>query len=122
MAANLLIGQACLGNPTDVIAGSGAAVGVVRLIGDVNPVILEATATIDFTSISAQTSQDQTVTVPGAAVGDIAVVSDPSAINAGLTWAAFVSATDTVKVRLSNVTVGSIDPASASFTVKVLKS
>jgi len=46
-------------------------------------------------------------------------VQAPAAIEAGLTWSGFVSAADTVKVRVHNNTGGAVDPASASWTVSV---
>lgn len=80
---------------------------------------LKVTATLDFPSITAQTSSDLTVSVPGAAIGDTVTLSLPAAINAGLTFNAFVSATDVVTVRATNSTAGALNPASASYTVIV---
>lgn len=83
---------------------------------------LIATATLDFGSIAAGNGvADLTITVTGAAVGDPVALSLPAAINSGLVFNAFVSAANTVKVRATNISAGAINPASASFTVAVIK-
>ena len=82
---------------------------------------LFGTATLDFPSTAAAGTQDLTITVTGAAVGDMVLCSLPAAINAGLVFNAFVSAADTVKIRCQNLTAGALDPASATFNVVVLK-
>jgi hypothetical protein len=79
------------------------------------------TATLDFGSIASQTSEDLTISVTGAAVGDPVNLSLPAAPTAGISFNAFVSATDTVTVRANNYTGGPIDPVSASYTVQVVK-
>lgn len=83
--------------------------------------VLTATATIDFTSIAAGATQEQTITVTGAATGDTVEIGLPSTFDAGLMATAYVSAADTVKIRLFNTTAGSIDPASATYRAKVTK-
>ncbi|WP_353265806.1 hypothetical protein [Gemmatimonas sp.] len=94
------------------IAGTGATVTS----------ILTATSTIDFTSISANTTADSSgITVTGAAVGDAVIVGVPATLAAGLVVTGYVSAADTVKVRAANVTGSAIDPASGSFRVVVVK-
>jgi hypothetical protein len=94
------------------IAGTGATITSV----------LTATSTIDFTSISANTTADSSgITVTGAAVGDAVMVGVPATIASGLVVTGYVSAADTVKVRAANVTASPIDPASGSFRVVVVK-
>jgi len=95
------------------IAGSGTTVVTA---------VLTATSTIDFTSLSANTTADSSgITVTGAAVGDVVMVAPPATIASGLVVTGYVSAADTVKVRVANVTASPIDPASGSFRVTVLK-
>lgn len=85
-------------------------------------VALIETATLDFPSVAASVGvQDLTITVTGAAVGDPVALSLPAAINSGLIFNAFVSAANTVTVRCSNITAGALNPASAAFTVAVIK-
>ena len=92
------------------IAGSGATITK----------ILTASASLNFPSISAASQADLTITVTGAAVGDEVCMSLPAAPAAGLVFNAFVSATDTVTIRASNITASPIDPAAASFGVIVI--
>lgn len=78
-------------------------------------------ATLDFSSISAGAIGTATVSVDGAAGGDLVVLGPPSSIEAGLMWAGFVSADDTVTIRLHNTTGSPIDPASATWNIQVTK-
>jgi lysophospholipase L1-like esterase len=75
--------------------------------------------TLDFPSIAAQSSADLTVTVLNAEVGMQVTLGLPAALEAGLVANAFVSAADTVTVRLTNITTAAIDPASAQYKVTV---
>ena len=81
------------------------------------------TATLDFGSTAAGTVSDLTVTVTGAAVGDIVTIGVPhGSVPAAGTFFAWVSATNTVTVRYSNnALVTAYDPASGSFKVRVEK-
>lgn len=84
--------------------------------------VLIETATLNFPSVAANVGvQNLTITVAGAAAGDPVALALPAAINSGLIFNAFVSAADTVTVRCTNITAGAIDPASAAFTVAVIK-
>lgn len=77
-----------------------------------------ATATLDFDSIAANDDDEETVTVGGAQLGGVVAVSAPS-LDSGLVATAYVSAAETVTVRVSNVTVGAIDAASQDFHLAV---
>lgn len=81
--------------------------------------ILSATATLDFASISANSNASLTMTVTGAKVGDAVFVGLPSAFNADLIAVGFVSATNTVTIRVHNTSSGSVDPASGTFRATV---
>lgn len=81
---------------------------------------LTNTGTLDFGNTAAQTSADLTITVTGAAVGDIVTLGIPAA-DANSSYTAYVSSTNTVTVRFNNYSSGSIDPASGTFRVSVLK-
>ena len=83
--------------------------------------VLTGTATLDFGSIAAAASEDKTIAVAGAAVGDTVALGLPAAPTAGIVFNVFVSATSTVTVRATNITAGAVDPASAGYTVMVLK-
>lgn len=71
--------------------------------------------TIDFGSISNGACADNTATLTGAAVNSPVSCSWPAALEAGLAGTCWISATNTVKFRLCNVTGSPIDPASATF-------
>lgn len=87
----------------------------------VAPERLAATATLDFPSIAAGASAELAIGVSLSAVGDAVICGAPATIEAGLVWNAYVSAGGTVKVRLSNITAAAIDPASASWTVTIVR-
>lgn len=83
---------------------------------------LTNTATLDFGSTAAQTSSELTITVTGAADGDVVSLGVPnSASNANSCYTARVSATNTVTVKFNNYSSGAIDPASSIFRVSILK-
>ncbi len=76
---------------------------------------LSATASLNFPSIAANTTAELTITVTGAASGDNVYVAPTGAPEAGLVWSAYVSAANTVTVRMANVTTGAIDPAARTY-------
>jgi len=84
---------------------------------------LNSSATLDFGSTSAGTSSDLTITVTGAADGDVVGLGTPngSTLSNG-TFTTWVSAADTVTVRFTNTNlVTALDPASGTFKVRVFK-
>jgi hypothetical protein len=67
-------------------------------------------------------SADLTITVTGAADGDVVSLGVPNAaVNANTFYSAWVSAANTVTVRFNNYSIGTVDPASALFKVFVTK-
>lgn len=86
------------------------------------PKVLINTATLDFGNTSAQNSADLTITVTGAADGDMVSLGVPNASTlTNSDFTAWVSATNTVTVRFNNYSSGSQDPASGTFKVQVFK-
>ncbi len=77
------------------------------------------TQNLNFGSIGAGTTAELTVIVPGAVTTALASTAPLSPPEAGLLWSAFVSAIDTVTVRLSNLTAVPIDPAVINWRVDV---
>lgn len=75
-------------------------------------------ATLTYGSISAQTCFAHTVTVDGARENDAVVLGMPSAWIANLSATGFVSADDTVSVRLCNPTTAGI--VGGTFDCKVV--
>lgn len=90
-------------------------------VAEPNEKVLSAVAALDFPNIVAQTGAELTITVAGAAVGDTVELGPPAALEAGLAATGYVSAANTVTVRLLNVTAGAINPASASWRATVRK-
>jgi hypothetical protein len=83
---------------------------------------LTGSATLDFLSTNAQNSRDLTISVTGAADGDVVSLGVPNAaVNANTSYSAWVSAANTVTVRFNNYSSGTVDPASGSFKVFVTK-
>jgi hypothetical protein len=84
---------------------------------------LYGTATLDFGNTAAGTSTDLTVTVTGAADGDVVslgVVNASTVANGS--FSAWVSAANTVTVRYANNSlVTAYDPASGAFKIRVIK-
>jgi hypothetical protein len=82
--------------------------------------VMSATGTLNFSSTSAQSSADLTITVTGAATGDVVALAIPTAsVNANTSYTAWVSAADTVTVRFNNYSSGAVDPASGVFRAMV---
>lgn len=82
---------------------------------------IRASKTFDFASIAAGAVHAvTTVTVPGAALGDVARAAIAVA-NTGVQLDAWVSAANTVSVLARNPTAGAIDLASAKLNIIVEK-
>ena len=80
----------------------------------------KVSATLNFPSIPANSTSELTITVTGAALGDSVMASPDSTsvpMEAGLVWSAHVTASNTVAVRLANVTTSAIDPLNRTWKV-----
>lgn len=84
---------------------------------------LTTTATLDFPSTTGGTNSDLTITLTGAALGDIVNLGVPNgSVLSNTCYTAWVSATDTVTVRFNNYdTITAKDPASGTFRVSIDK-
>lgn len=81
---------------------------------------LSGFAAIDFPSIAAGATHDLTITVTGAAAGDLAIITVNGSLAAGLVISQVpVVTADTVTVRLANVTSAPIDPSNLTFMAGV---
>jgi hypothetical protein len=93
--------------------------------GDEVTKILSEVASLNFGSISTGQYEDLTITVTGAASGDTCKANPASGIEAGLSWDEWVSAADTVTVRLwyhqGALGSSSIDPAARNWRATVIK-
>lgn len=83
---------------------------------------LTTTASLNFGPVGANTSFDIDVTITGADIGDtVAIGVDPTSILAGICYTAWVQSANTVRVRCTNATTASVDPAVGTFRVTILK-
>lgn len=72
-----------------------------------------------FTSVTAGTCQEQTLTLPGAATTGVATVSPTATIGANFNWSAWVSSVNTISVR---VCAGSTaTPTSVTWNASVIQ-
>jgi hypothetical protein len=76
------------------------------------------TAALVVASVAAGVEIDTAVVVEGAELGQVAMVSAPS-LEGGLVASAFVSASNEVTVRISNVSAGAVDPADQDVFIAV---
>jgi hypothetical protein len=84
--------------------------------------LVTATGTLDFGAIADGTCADLTFAATGFATGTAVVLGVPAGLSPGLAPEAFISATDTAKVRLCNFTGGSTDPPSGTYRVTAITS
>lgn len=80
---------------------------------------LVGSATYDPPSMATLTGATTTVTVTGAALGDMVIAVSFSLDLQGISVTAYVSAANTVAVRFFNGTAGTIDLASGTLRVRV---
>jgi len=109
----------------DTLSGTGSRYVVADANGDLTATLtvpLSASATLDFPSTSGGAASDLTITVTGAADGDIVAIGVPNGSVPGTSgYFAWVSAADTVTIRFANQSGSPADPASGTFKVRVFK-
>ena len=77
--------------------------------------------TIDPAAVATITTAEQTFTMTGVKVGDMVYTSKPSNTTGVGIVNARVSATDTIAITFVNPTAGSVNPASESWSLLVLR-
>lgn len=83
--------------------------------------VYNASAVVDVTSlIDGAGATSSSITVTGAVLGDFVLISCSLDLQ-GMLLTAYVDAANSVKFRVQNETGGTIDLASATFKVKVLR-
>ncbi|MAT90413.1 MAG: hypothetical protein CMC35_06935 [Flavobacteriaceae bacterium] len=82
---------------------------------------LTATATLDFPNIAVNGSAELTVTVPGATTGSSCNCAPNASVEAGLFWNCYISAANTVTIRVANNRAAAVNPASKSWKVTVVE-
>lgn len=85
--------------------------------------VLNNSATLTYTAISAATCQEQTMTITNASTTNKGASCSPGATlgNANVSWSSWVSAASTVSVRVCNPTAGSITPSAVSWGCTVMQ-
>ncbi len=84
--------------------------------------ILWASEVVNIGSITTGISVTSSAIVfLGARLGDPVMIGTDVAAVEGLLYSAFVSAADEIKIRCYNVSAGTLDPASQTFTVGIVK-
>lgn len=77
--------------------------------------------TVDIGSITGGLSTSTDITVTGVALGDFVLVSSSIAINTSIVLTARIKAADTVEVIFANISAGAINPANATYFVRIVK-
>lgn len=96
----------------DLVIDGGGNVGGSAIKGFVT-----GTATVDPGNMLANTAVETSVTITGAAAGDLVFLIPPTTLEAGVVVSqCVVASANTVTLRLGNVTTGAINPASATWT------
>lgn len=109
-------------NSSATILAAFGANGALQIGSSGSPIkyVLAAIATLDFPSIAAGGSADLTITVTGAAVGDVVMLGLPATPPVGVDFSAFVSSANTVMVRAQVYATSAIDPPLGSYRVAVI--
>lgn len=81
--------------------------------------LISAAASLTWSVVAAGGSQDQTIAVVGASIGDIVSVGRPASLVPGVLYDARVSATGVVSVRATNATSATVTPTGGSYRVAV---
>ena len=82
---------------------------------------IRTAATLTYTMIASETCQEQSATATGAATTGVASASPGLSLGSTkLSWSAWVSATNTVSVRVCNPSAGAITPATVSWNLSVM--
>lgn len=79
-------------------------------------------ATLDAGSLADGAGETDTVAVPGVALGDMVLGASFSVDEAGLTVTGYVSAANTVSLRIQNESGGTVDLASATIRLVIARS
>jgi hypothetical protein len=78
-----------------------------------------ATASLGGSSVGAGACVSATATVTGAAVGMVAAANPATYPGDGFDWRGYVSAANTVTVKLCNFTSGGLTPTSSVYNIRV---
>lgn len=118
-AADTVTVNASVSGSGSYTAGTGIKIvgSVISLDGAVAPIFLCGTVYPAWTSITAGNYQDQSVTLLGILDGDALMLGQHASLAAALDASVAVTAADTVRIRLRNLSGGSITPATLPFKI-----
>lgn len=105
---------------TNIVTIGSDATGVILKTGATIKGVLSATANLDFPNIIATADAELTINVPGCVTTDAAIANPDTGIEDGLTWDAYVSANDTVTIRLANIGAVAVNPAPRTWRATVV--
>lgn len=111
-----------LGSGTGIVALDTGSQTVVAVDSATVPTYLTATAILDLTSISPSGCAESTMSLPGASTGDSVAPGWPAGLESGLIGLMRVSASNTVAVRICNLSGTTVDPAAGTFRATVVRS
>ena len=84
--------------------------------------IITGTVSVDLPSIANAAVGEVTLTISGAAAGDVVVLSAPATLTAGLApCGARVTAANTVKLRVANLSGGAVDEAAGTWSYVLIR-
>jgi hypothetical protein len=111
-----------LGSGAGIVSLDTGTQTVVAVDSAVVPTYLTTAAVLDFTSIMPGACADSALTMPGASAGDSVAPGWPQGFESGLIGMMRISASNTVSVRVCNLSGASVDPAAATFRATVVRS
>ena len=111
-----------LGSGTGIVALDTGTQTVVAVDSATVPTYITVAAVIDFASIGAGACAESTMTLPGASAGDSVSPGWPAGMESGLIGMMRISASNTVAVRVCNLSGTTADPAAATFRATVVRS
>jgi hypothetical protein len=111
-----------LGSGTGIVALDTGTQTLVAVDSATVPTYLTVAAVLDFASIAPGACADSTLTLPGASAGDSVAPGWPAGLESGLIGMMRISASNTVAVRVCNLSGTTVDPAAATFHATVVRS
>jgi hypothetical protein len=111
-----------LGSGTGIVALDTGTQTVVAVDSATVPTYLTVAAVLDFASIPPGACADSTLSIPGASAGDSVAPGWPAGFESGLIGMMRISASNTVAVRVCNLSGTTVDPAAATFRATVVRS
>jgi hypothetical protein len=111
-----------LGSGTGIVALDTGTQTVVAVDSAIVPTYLAVSAVLDFASIAPGACAESGFAMPGASAGDPVAPGWPAGFETGLIGMMRISASNTVAVRVCNLSGTTVDPAAATFRATVVRS